>query len=149
MQACMVRAAIKTLSGIDYLAAELQEVAAEGFQLAKSCAGELRPEGWDSEAFCTNLANAKQGKLGTSSTQGGQTQLKVVIEHCGRAGLKEDCNPMFTNVSLLKSPVRRRPSLTESSARFVLASAHGHTHLISTTSLRKVPRKLDYPLACG
>ena len=83
MQACMVRAANKTLNGIDCLAAELQHVATEVLQLAKSCAGELRPEGWDSEAFCTNLANAKQGKLGTSSIQGGQTQLKLVIEHFG------------------------------------------------------------------
>jgi len=63
VSACCVRASLKTIVGFDEKHATLVDASLEGLPIASSLRGHIVPEGWDSEAFCTNLHRAKIGDL--------------------------------------------------------------------------------------
>ena len=57
----MLRTAAKSVVGYVAMHEELGRLAKDGRALAHSRDPRVRPDGWDSNAFCTNLAFARQG----------------------------------------------------------------------------------------
>ena len=47
MAACLIRAAVKTLSDVDELQAELFKCADDSRSLERAAAGDIKPDGWD------------------------------------------------------------------------------------------------------
>jgi len=58
MHACRVRAALKTLSGFEQQHKVLIQLSREGLPIASSLCGNITPEGWKGDAFCTHLVDA-------------------------------------------------------------------------------------------
>jgi len=58
MHACRVRAALKTLSGYERQQNVLIQLSREGLPIASSLCGNIIPEGWQGDAFCTHLSDA-------------------------------------------------------------------------------------------
>ena len=61
LHACMVRCAAKTLQGFSQQHETLLQEVLNSLPLAQLRIGNAKPEGWDSEAFCTNLHYAYLG----------------------------------------------------------------------------------------
>ena len=61
LHSCIVRAAAKTLQGFTLQHQTLQNQVIDSLPLAQLLPGNARPEGWDSEAFCSNLQSAYLG----------------------------------------------------------------------------------------
>ena len=62
-----VRAAAKTLQGFSMQHQTLQSMVIDSLPLAHLHPGNARPEGWDSEAFCSNLQSAYLGVHGSET----------------------------------------------------------------------------------
>jgi hypothetical protein len=63
MRACAIRAACKTLSNYEHMHTELAKLAFVGLPVKRAMNNELIPPGWDSEALCTNLTHAIEGRI--------------------------------------------------------------------------------------
>ena len=63
----MIRAAAKTLQGFSMQHQTLQSMVIDSLPLAHLHPGNARPEGWDSEAFCSNLQSAYLGVHGSET----------------------------------------------------------------------------------
>ena len=61
LHSCMIRAAAKTLAGFSQQHLALQEKVIDSLPLAHLLSGSAKPEGWDSEAFCSKLHYAYLG----------------------------------------------------------------------------------------
>ena len=61
LRSCMLRAAAKTVSGFRAQHGRLVRVAMDGAPLARVGRGKCIPEGWDADAFCSNLRQASLG----------------------------------------------------------------------------------------
>ena len=61
IRACMLRTAMTTVKGHLEMHNALKQAAVRGTVFAQWYSGCLRPPGWDSDAFATNLANASLG----------------------------------------------------------------------------------------
>ena len=62
MKACMMRAGCKTLSAFSSQHAILCKLAPEVMPIQKSVGGSVIPDGWEGDAFCTNLFRAMSGQ---------------------------------------------------------------------------------------
>ena len=61
LHSCIVRAAAKTFQGFSLQHQTLQSMVIDSLPLAHLLPGNARPEGWDAEAFCSNLQSAYLG----------------------------------------------------------------------------------------
>ena len=76
MHACRVRAALKTLSGFEQQQNVLIQLSREGLPIASSLSGNIIPEGWKGDAFCTHLPDALRAE-------------SLPLNSCQRAGVNE------------------------------------------------------------
>ena len=62
MNACLLRAACRTLSDFDVMHCQLASLAREARPIRELVNASVIPCGWDSDAFCTNLVGASKGE---------------------------------------------------------------------------------------
>ena len=88
LMACMIRTAAKTLPGFEPQDDSLRSLAFESLPLAAHIRGDYKPEGWDSEAFCTNLSRALKGELDFRDFLGAKDKVLRVVKDYQRGLVK-------------------------------------------------------------
>ena len=88
LHSCMIRAAVKTLSGFSLQHRTLQEKVIDSLPLSQLQPGRSTPDGWDSEAFCTNLLFAYQGVHSSETFPNSRPQICSLIRDWERGKIK-------------------------------------------------------------
>ena len=88
LHACMIRTAAKTLSGFQEQHRDLCDLHLHSLTLDHIADVSPRPEGWDSDAYATNLTWALAGRLGNDELVGADKAVSRVLHEYHRGRIK-------------------------------------------------------------